>query len=104
MYSWEVKLDNLEESKARADRFERWYEDDGLKDGVESIRQAYINAWLNTNYKDVDAREKCYLAVAIVDRVESHIRNVIGGGKVAEKTLADIEKENNSGKVRNLFK
>lgn len=96
-------MGNLERDKAKADRFERWFEQDGLKDAIADIKQSYINCMVNSHYKDNEARENCYVALNVLERVEGHILGVIGGGKMADKTLQAIEKEKQNKKVFKLF-
>lgn len=81
------------EQKARAERYKRWADEDGLNDAIEAIKQAYINGFINSDPSDVQGRENVYVACRIIDRLQGHITNVIGGGKVAAKELARIEKE-----------
>ena len=82
-----------QEAKAKAERYQRWAEEDGLKDAISSIKQAYINGFVNSAVTDTQGRENVYIALKIIDRIEGHIQNVIGGGKIAERELALIEKE-----------
>ena len=97
------KQRNLEQDKARADRYDRWFEQDGLKDALESIKQSYVNGIINSHVTDTQGRENCYIAIGVVERLEGNIRSVIGGGKMAEKTLAKIQREQTNGKVFKLF-
>lgn len=94
---------DLERDKAKADRFERWFEEDGLKEALEDIKEAYVAGMLNSHYKDKQARENCYIAINLIDRIEGHIHGVIGGGKMADKTLQAIEREAANKKVFKLF-
>lgn len=96
-------MSNLEQDKAKAERFERWFEEDGLKDALNDIRDAYIKGLVNSHYQDVAARENCYVALKLIERIESHIHGVIGGGKLADKTLEAIEREAKNKKVFKLF-
>lgn len=111
MWKWEAKLDNLNmnkerdltKDKAKADRYARWFEEDGLKDALLSIKQSYINGIINSHVTDVQGRENCYIAIGVVERLEGHIRSVIGGGKIAEKQLEKIRREQTKDKVFKLF-
>lgn len=100
MYSQEVRLVNPQAAKAKAERYQRWAEEDGLKDAIQSIRQAYINSFIGSAVTDTQGRENVYIALKIIDKIEGHIQNVIGGGKIAEKELAKIEKEQTRGRFK----
>jgi len=82
-----------QEAKAKAERYQMWVEEDGLKEAIASIKQAYINGFVNSEITDTQGRENVYIALKIVDKIEGYIQNVIGGGKIAQKTLDQIEKE-----------
>lgn len=97
-------MDKLEESRAKAARFERWFEEDGLKEALKDIKDAYVAGMQASHYQDTQARENCYAALKVLDRIEGHILSVIGGGKVADKTLQAIEKEAANKRVLKLFK
>lgn len=96
-------METLEKNKQKAERFERWFEEDGLKEALEDIKDAYVAGMLASHYQDHEARENCYVAVNLIDRIEGYIINVIGGGKVADKTLKAIEKEAANKKIFKLF-
>lgn len=93
-------MSNPTEAKAKAERYQRWAEEDGLNEAIESIKQAYINGFINSAPEDQQGRENVYVACRIIDRLQGHITNVIGGGKVAEKELARIEKEERKKKFK----
>lgn len=84
---------NLEQQVSRAERFHLWYEEDGLKDAVQAIKQGYIDGLLNTKAKDVESREKYYTAIRTMENIEGHILSVIGGGKLAARELERVKKE-----------
>tara|TARA_R110000772_G_C13310276_1_gene440190 strand:- start:31184 stop:31474 length:291 start_codon:yes stop_codon:yes gene_type:complete len=95
---------NNEQAVAKAERFHRWYEEDGLKDALQAIRQGYIDGMINTGAKDNEAREKYYTAIRSMDNIEGHILSVIGGGKIADRELKRIEKEYSQSNIFNLRK
>lgn len=88
------------EAKAKAERYKMWAENDGLNDALNAIKQAYLNGFMNSDPSDVQGRENVYVACRVIDRLQSHIINVIGNGKVAEKELARIEKEELKSKFK----
>lgn len=89
---------NLEQQRAKAERYMLWAEEDGLNDAIAAIKQGYIDSFVSSHITDTQGRENCYIAIGIVDKIESHIINVIGGGKVAQAQLKLVEKEELSRK------
>lgn len=84
---------SLEQQRAKAERYMLWSEEDGLKDAIQAIKQGYMNSIINSHISDKDGRENCYIAIGIVDKIQSHILGVIGGGKIAKATLEQVEKD-----------
>ena len=57
-----------------------------------TLRAQYIAAWQQSGLTQHEARERLWQAVQIVDRVQQHLRQVAGGGKLAERQLEDIKR------------
>lgn len=91
-----------EQDRAKAERYERWFEEDGLKDALQAIKDGYVQSLLNSHVSDTQGRENCYIAANIVDKIEAHILGVIGGGKLAVKEIERIEKEQTKRKIINF--
>ena len=84
---------NLEQQRAKAERYMLWAKEDGLSDAIETIKQGYMKAIETSRPEDTAGRERCYIAMGIVNKIESHIQGVIGGGKVAQAKLKLVEQE-----------
>jgi predicted RNA-binding Zn ribbon-like protein len=95
---------NHTEARDKANRYEAWAKQDGLYDALEAIKQGYMQALVQSHVADIQGRENCYIAINLVDKIKGHITKVIGGGKVADKALRDIEKEQTRGKVLSIFR
>lgn len=93
-------MNNPEAVKAKAERYQRWAEDDGLNEAIERIKQGYIKALIYSDSTDIQGRENCYIAVNLIEKIEGHIRSVIGGGKMADKEIAKIERETKKKKFK----
>ncbi len=62
------------------------------------LRTEYQKLWMTTSPKEVEAREKLWLASQMISKVESHLKQMVADGKVAAKTL-----EKDAGVKRPFF-
>ncbi len=85
--------ESLEQQRAKAERFMMWSKEDGLSDAIAAIKQGYMNSLVASHPTDTQGRENCYIAIGIVDKIESHINGVIGGGKLAKAALERVKEE-----------
>ncbi len=53
----------------------------------EILRAEYIKVWQATPAKDVDAREKLFLAHGMVAKVEAQLKAFVQDGKISQKTI-----------------
>lgn len=84
-----------EQAKARAQRFAQWMEQDGLKDAIDGIAQAYIARIAKLDPTDSEFATKAKvlsIAAKVVEQVESHIKSAIADGAVAAQELDRLEK------------
>lgn len=67
--------------------------DDGLlKESFASLEASYIKAWRETPIGDVAGREKLFLAVNVIGKVQDHLQGVIRDGQLAKRELDEIAK------------
>lgn len=53
------------------------------------LKSEYVAAWEATALRDEDGRERLWQAVQIVGKVESHLKQLVANGRVAQ---ADIKR------------
>src|SRR5262245_45407685 len=58
-----------------------------LRDAFANLESEYVKAWKTTPARDTDARERLWQAVQIVAKVETHLRAVAAGRRLAERQL-----------------
>lgn len=88
-------MSDLDQLRARGDRFRLWYEQDGLKAAVDNLRAVYADRVTQLDPQDRDFADKARtLAMArkVVDQVEAQIIAFMGEGKVAKAELEHIKK------------
>ena len=84
---------DLIEESARAARFRRWAEEDGLYEAIDSLRDAYKDQFENSKINDQEGREMVYLALTNLRLIKNQITKVIAGGKMAEIALREIREK-----------
>lgn len=71
----------------RAGKAEALRNDDMLNEAFATLEQSYIAAWRSLPSRDVDGRERLWVAVNILGKVREHLLTVVGGGKMAKAEL-----------------
>jgi len=79
--------DKLEYEIRRGERAEALLQDELLNDALETIKQGYMEKWLDSPERDVEGRERLRLMVKTVDRLKSELQTVLDTGKIAKQTL-----------------
>jgi len=79
--------DKLEYEIRRGERAEALLQDELLNDTLETIKQGYMERWLDSPERDVEGRERLRLMVKTVDLLRSELQVVLDTGKLAKQTL-----------------
>lgn len=58
-----------------------------LGECFEMLRDEYVKVWQATSAKDVDAREKLFLAHGMIGKVEAQMRQFVQDGMISRKTI-----------------
>ncbi len=75
-------MDN-EAKVARGRRAEQLLNDELLKGAFADIRAEYIKGWEDSAARDADGRERLWLALQIVGKVQTHLKMIASDGKIA---------------------
>lgn len=80
----------------RAARAQILLDDDMLKEAFAELEKTYMSAWRNTGTAEnaTHTREKLWLAVNLVGKVQEHLNLAIQNGKLAKAQLAQITRKN----------
>lgn len=79
-----------EQDIARGRRAEQLLSDEMLKGAFDALKAEYRKAWEDSPPRDTDGRERLWMAVQIVGKVETHLRNVMNDGKIALHEMARL--------------
>ena len=80
-------MDKTEYEIRRGERAEALLQDELLNDCLETIKQGYMDKWLDSPERDVEGRERLRLMVKTVDLLRTELQCVLDTGKVAKPTL-----------------
>lgn len=88
-----------EEKLARANRAQALLSDELLNDAFEALKRDYTSAWLATQVRDTDARERLWQAMQVLGKVKDHLTGMVNDGKIAQREINDLAAKEN----RRLF-
>jgi hypothetical protein len=81
---------NLDIAMGRAARAADLINNELLRESFTLLSDSYTNAWKETKIEDVASREKLFLAVNIVGKVQEHLIKVLSDGKLAAAEVRAI--------------
>lgn len=84
--------DTLSQAAAKAARAQGLLGNELLMESFEALEHAYIAAWRSTTVDDEKGREKLYLAINIIGKVQEHLITIVNDGKIAAAQLRDLAK------------
>ncbi len=87
----DVDENKLLRDRDAAARAEALLNNDLLKECFASLEASYLKAWRNTGIAETSDRERLFIAVNIVGKVQEHLRRIIDGGKIAKVQIDQIE-------------
>lgn len=74
----------------RAARASQLLENEILSEAFKNLKVAYLEAWEQTNFDDVNGREKLFLAANVIGIVQGHLVKIIANGKLANAELRQL--------------
>jgi len=78
---------------SRSDKARQILENQVFKESFEKLKDLYTTSLFNTGVNENETREKLWLAVHIVQKVEQNIQEVLDTGKLAKKQLEDYRSQ-----------
>jgi len=75
---------------SRATKAEVLLKNEMLIETFKTLTDTYLNAWRNTHIEDVQAREKLFLAVNVVAKVQAHLTSIVTNGNLAKRELGEL--------------
>lgn len=85
--------------KARADRWSAFYnEPGGLREMIEGLQRAYFERAQSLSVHDRAGLQKLSIASKIVGELDSHVRNIVTTGEIAQQQQEHINRVRKVGK------
>lgn len=63
-----------------------------LAESFVALRHSYVQAWEGSDPRDSVGREKIWIAMTVLTKVETMLRSHVSNGKIAERDLDAIRK------------
>lgn len=83
-------MDNSEEIIRRGAEAERLLNHELLKESFEKVANHITNEWATTSPLEVEAREKLYLKLQVLQEVREHLRIAAENGKFTKSRLEKL--------------
>ena len=79
---------------SRSSQAKQILENSIFQESIDTLKKNYRDALFEqTGVNDNIAREKLWLAYQVLGKVENHFKEILETGKLAEKKLADFQKQ-----------
>lgn len=79
---------------SRSSQAKQILENSIFQESIDTLKKNYRDALFEqTGVNDNIAREKLWLAYQVLGKVENHFKEILETGKLAEKQLADFQKQ-----------
>lgn len=86
----EPDIHKLDIAVGRAARAADLMRNEELTAAFKTLEDTYTQAWRSTTVDDVGAREKLFLAVNLIGKVQEHLAKVLANGRLAAHELRTI--------------
>ena len=99
-------MTELEQARARGERFRAWYERDGLREAFDHIRASYADRVTQLDPLDRDIGDKARIlttARKVVDQVEAAVVAIMAEGAVALDRIEHTKKLDALSKSKRRF-
>jgi hypothetical protein len=78
----------LEQESRRGEQAKRLLDDPLLQEAFATVDSAVRDAWSATANDATDERERLWLMLKLLERVRTHLSQVLEAGKLADRQLA----------------
>lgn len=85
--------DKLHKDAADGTRAKALLEDELLIGAFQKLEEAYVQRWRTTHLNDAQGREKLFIAINVVGKVQQHLASIVADGSVAKKQLDELAKK-----------
>ena len=80
----------MEDSIRKTEIYKQYYSDPAYREPYDKVREALVNAWQATDAGDNQARERIYLMLGLLRKVDEFVGRTIASGEIDKRNLAEI--------------
>lgn len=77
--------DKLENAIAKGKRAKLLMEDETMVSAFDAVRADFLSNWLNST--QTEDREKCWMAIHVIEHVKAKLHGFIADGKIAQSEV-----------------
>lgn len=82
--------DELHSAASRGSRAASLINDELLGECFSKLEEAYIASWRTTDFDDVTAREKLFIAINVIGKVKEHLGRIAANGELAKAEIEEL--------------
>ena len=89
-----VRVDEfkLREAARRGSAADELARNEAFSEAFDTVRGFYMDAWRNSDALDVEVRERCHVAVCLLDDLKTQIISTVRDGAAARETLEKLQR------------
>lgn len=88
-----LMAEDREITSARGRQAQDLLDNELLKDAFKTLEESYIATWRSTSVDNVTGREKLFLAINVIGKVQEHLAKVAADGRLAAAEIRQMADE-----------
>ncbi|WP_426313485.1 hypothetical protein ACN9MF_17880 [Methylobacterium fujisawaense] len=87
----------MEDSIRKAEVYKQYYSDPAYREPYDMVKAALVEAWQKTDPRDSAARERIYLMLGLLRKVDEFVGRTIASGEIDKRALDKITEARKAG-------
>ena len=87
----------MEDNIRKAELYKQYYSDPAYREPYEKVKEALVAAWQTTDARDSEARERIYLMLGLLRKVDEFVGRTIASGEIDKRNLAELTEARKRG-------
>lgn len=87
----------MEDNIRRAEVYKQYYSDPAYREPYDKVREALVEAWQKTNASDSETRERIYLMLGLLKKVDEFVGRTIASGEIDKRALDKMTEARKQG-------
>ncbi len=85
------------DSIRKAEVYKQYYSDPAYREPYGKVREALVEAWQKTDPRDSAARERIYLMLGLLRKVDEFVGRTIASGEIDKRNLDELTEARKRG-------